>query len=506
MANKVKYRSKGNPPSIGTSSRLTPQRFLDFGEIPSSKPPARNDKAASHDVEAFEHFARDFFTTLYGATVEKVPARGSDDGADLIVKVDGQRWLVSCKHWATQSVSKEDNAPWRLKQHKCDKFVAFYSPGPSSGLANMLESTQKNQPDFDCRIMDAGMIEGELISLNRSEGWLLAFRYFPKSYARIASTLVRPLWVYTEKDLVYLNDRTVLLPATGSRAGLEPGTSPISSWAVRTLLSQANEAQTWRAFDPVFVERVGDFARTVPGSFVRTRWSKLKELSSADIYPSWSLDVIRWLVDRGMNAAAIDICRLWSFWDVTYARYAIRYAHLLFVERGQNFLAKYKLHTLTDPSFCKLLESTPSVGLSRSYVLADDRLVLGKVVEDSLVGGKGYLAALLCFHPGPLFRNPEDSTILLELAKFHNEVPLLSSALDDFTAQLPDAFDRDDIQRFSDLKDRCISAFHVETTPTFVAFLAGRSIQAASMNYAEPWVPEGETDPILIEAWALGIS
>lgn len=164
--------------------------MIDFKEIPSS--------------DDWELFARDFFSQL-GFVIESDPSRGPDGGKDLIIseQISGVlhtqkfTWLVSCKHFATSGksvgVEDESNITERLRQHKCDGFIGFYSTISSTALSTRLEALKQNGDVTDFCIYDHQKIAGYFYEVGLSR---LANRYFPMSYAKI-----RPLQQIVDKHI-----------------------------------------------------------------------------------------------------------------------------------------------------------------------------------------------------------------------------------------------------------------------------------------------------------------
>jgi hypothetical protein len=109
------------------------------------------------DADSFELFARDFFQDVLKFKIMQNPSRGADGGKDLLVEEqltgnlfdDKIIWLVSCKHniHSGKSVSPEieQNITDRIKQHKADGFISFYSTLASSGLGNRLKNLDENK-------------------------------------------------------------------------------------------------------------------------------------------------------------------------------------------------------------------------------------------------------------------------------------------------------------------------------------------------------------------------
>ncbi|MFZ6755384.1 restriction endonuclease, partial [Undibacterium sp. Dicai25W] len=164
--------------------------LLDFTEIPKAIAP-------SPDTEAFEKFAKQFFEDIFDGKIEKTAGRGADGGADIIVLVNGQRWLVSCKHYLSSSVtaSNEEDPKGRIDAHGCAKFIAFYSSSPNNSLNDKLRGIRDNRSPFDFEIFNDKDIESALLSIQKAKGWILAARWFPKSYSKIFSQLVHQFYL-----------------------------------------------------------------------------------------------------------------------------------------------------------------------------------------------------------------------------------------------------------------------------------------------------------------------
>lgn len=154
---------------------------INFKEIPEAH-------IAKGDQDQFELFARDFLEYL-GYKIISNPNRGPDGGKDIIVQenrvgIGGEttvRWLVSCKHKAHSGLSvtpnDEKNIRDRVDSNDCNAFIGFYSTVPSSGLINLLSSSNQN---FETQIFDYKKIESKL--LYSQNGILICKRYFPISF------------------------------------------------------------------------------------------------------------------------------------------------------------------------------------------------------------------------------------------------------------------------------------------------------------------------------------
>ena len=159
--------------------------MLDFKEIPPAD-------TGNGDQDSFELFAREFFAEVLHFEIVSEPNRGADGGKDLIA-VEHQigslsstdiRWLISCKHKAHSGHSvkptDEDSIIDRLKQHKANGFIGFYSTLPSTGLNERLDSFITSECKIE--VFNHERIETELI---RAKKYELIQRFFPASYKKM---------------------------------------------------------------------------------------------------------------------------------------------------------------------------------------------------------------------------------------------------------------------------------------------------------------------------------
>lgn len=172
---------------------------IDFTEIPCAN-------IGSGVQDTFELFARDFISEILGFKIISQPNRGADEGKDILVEEiqygtlseSRVRWLVSCKHLAhsgkSVSESDEQNISDRVRQHKADGFLGFYSTIPSSGLGKRLEAFES---DFKVRVFDGRKIESCLLD-SRNE--VLLKRYFPKSFAAWIQEPITPALLLSEYE------------------------------------------------------------------------------------------------------------------------------------------------------------------------------------------------------------------------------------------------------------------------------------------------------------------
>ncbi|PZP54955.1 MAG: restriction endonuclease [Micavibrio aeruginosavorus] len=153
--------------------------MIDFKEITSG--------------ENWELFARDFFSQI-DFIIDEDPSRGADGGKDLVIseQVSGKlhtkkfKWLVSCKHYAISGsavgTGDEIDISDRLRRHKCDGFIGFYSTLASSELTNRLSTLKENGDIKDYNIFDGHKVAGYSYAYGLSK---LAYKYFPVSYLKM---------------------------------------------------------------------------------------------------------------------------------------------------------------------------------------------------------------------------------------------------------------------------------------------------------------------------------
>jgi len=392
--------------------------MLDFTEIPPATPP-------SIDLDAFEKFAKDFFVKLRGAKVEKTVARGPDNGADIVIVVGKEKHLVSCKHYSDPvSASKEEDPLGRMRQWGCLKFIGFYSPGPATGLESKLRQTAGNDSSFKYEILDSQDIEREMIASSSAEGWLLGFRWFPKSFAKIATSLVAPLYVHSDENLL-IADGEIRLPGVHFSAHVKPGDDEAHEVASEMLVGYANEVETAKSFSPIFLERLKDFAALVDGAFLKPVFVDDAELASSHIFPSWDLLLIRKLIDENKRLGMINLCRVWSLWDINRATTAYRYGELFF-RKHKKTLEDIGDETSIDAVASYLTENR----YFEDYILtsASKQFSFGEIARSGQTNERGYFAALLCFCPALQKTLDEIYGVLMLAVKYAEEKKLEAAA------------------------------------------------------------------------------
>jgi hypothetical protein len=126
---------------------------LDFKEVPEAH-------VLDGKQDTFELLARDFFASL-GFEIDDGPDRGQDGGRDLLITerregllgTTNKRWLVSCKHKAhsanSVTATDETDIADRVKAHRADGFIGFYSAVISTPLSRKLDKlSHKKRPTW----------------------------------------------------------------------------------------------------------------------------------------------------------------------------------------------------------------------------------------------------------------------------------------------------------------------------------------------------------------------
>ncbi|WP_448165017.1 restriction endonuclease [Burkholderia cepacia] len=467
--------------------------ILDFNEIP----PAQGE---SRDLEAFEKFAKDFFVRLYGAEIEKTVARGPDGGADLVIDVNGEKWLISCKHYPSGSPippGKEEDPAGRLEQWGCKKFVGFYNPGPSTGLEQKIRQTREKKPSHVFEIMDNEDIERELIATASSEGWLLAMRWFPKSFAQIASSLVMPLRVYSKQSVVR-SPGQAFVPGMHVKGLFREGDEAASAEVVDTLTEHANETATMRAFSGIFHARVLDFARLIPLAFVKPVYLDDKQLTPRSVFPSWDLDLIRELVSANNRVGLVNLCRVWSLWGMNLARTAYTYG-LLLLQNEQRPVVQALSNESSILSLRAVLSALPQAQNSvMSHHL--DGLTFSHMATDCFTIERGFFAALLCFCPGGLSSHIKRTTGIVELAYRYGEL----NALEASAKALAETFSPGDQlyvqEKSKTFIDLLVSLEFIQSDALDELARRNSSLRCLSAPLVEAWSPNGNPPPYLGKA------
>lgn len=174
---------------------------INFKEIPEAH-------ISSGQQDSFELFCQEFMK-FRGLEIVSGPDRGADGGIDLLCKEQRKgsfgitpiMWLVSCKHKAHsgRSVTPQDeqNIIDRLRQHKADGFIGFYSTLPSAGLSNRLDSYRHNDK-YEIMIFNSEQIEEAL--LESPKGQFLFKRFFKLSYEAWKRNERIPVKLYSQYE------------------------------------------------------------------------------------------------------------------------------------------------------------------------------------------------------------------------------------------------------------------------------------------------------------------
>lgn len=399
--------------------------LLDFSEIPPAKPP-------SSDPDAFEKFAKQFLELMCGAVIIKTVGRGSDRGADLIAQVDGERWLVSCKHYLRSAVPKSalGDPGADLDEHGCERFVAFFSNTPSDTLVTRLVGIENHRAGFKHYLWSNRDIEQLLLSHQNVTGWLLAARWFPKSYARLFSRLAYPLETVSTHDVEIDHvSGTMKVPGFSFQMNYSPQHSGSHQAALESVVDNANELLTGRAFDRIFVHRLAEFAAVFPRALVKRRSVEEQNLRATDVFPSWDFSYLASLMtaEPPFLQATYNICRVWSFWDAERAARLLRVARMVMEleapHRGgeplteENVLAMYAA------------ENGEEVATTAYSDLAVGLLSLGGTSAWLKTSIRGFFASLLCFCPGGLSAELDSTQGVIDLATLYGELPVLVDRL-----------------------------------------------------------------------------
>lgn len=467
--------------------------LLDFKEIP----PAVGE---SSDTEAFEKFAKDFFIRLRGAKVTKTVGKGADGGADIVVEVGREKWLVSCKHYRSGSYippDVEEDPSGRLAQWGCDKFVAFYNPGPTSGLELKLRQTAVNKPSFTFELMDSGDIEREMVATASAEGWLLAMRWFPKSFSQIATALVLPLTAYSLDDVISDSGRS-WLTGIGMSVSFNSDDSTSERDAAETIVEFANELATNKAFAGIFLARVREFTFLVPGAFRKPIYIDDTELLPSEVFPSWDLNMIRLLATKSQRRGLLSLCRIWSLWDLHSANLAYQYGlTLLLSDEKREQDAVSRLSSITEiGNYFRDNEDTLSFAVKNSR----DRLSYSDLGHTGNAMERGYFSALLCFCPLALSPDIDKTRGVARLASRLGEEEVLTRA----AYKLVDTFSASDrkyvYHKSPSFVELLISVRYIYPAAFEELARMNPSLRCLSLPLLELWQPQGIPDETLGKA------
>lgn len=457
--------------------------WLDFSEIPPAKAP-------SQDTEAFEKFAKQFFEDIYSGKIIKTAGRGADGRVDIIVEVDGKKWLVTCKHYLKGSVtaSTEEDPRGRLDSHGCTKFVGFYSGSPNNSLNNFLDSIRRNHPSFDFEIFNNQDIESRLFSFSNVTGWLLAARWFPKSYAKIFSQLVHPLSPFSEKDIeVHSSGNKLKADNSPISFMFAPGNASSEARAKEIAIFSANEIATSKAFAGIFLNRIAEFANLFPNSFQKICHIQDEKLSHSSIFPTWDFRILRGLILEHNNLkGAYAICRVWSLWDPRTALEHMRATRIL-LAMPRNISTS----AVSTNDVMALYDELNGINASKSAFLElNVKLTLSDIATDCSTLERGYFAGLLCFSPTGLHQGPDKNWIAVHLAKQYGETEILNSRLWEATSKMAQ-----DDQQYVTNKSRTLfelleSVQNIDCIDKNYSDEIEANLRCFNDNGMEPWMPD----------------
>lgn len=285
--------------------------ILNFAEI---ERPSKNKAKGigSKDLDAFEKFAEEFFEKIIGGKILMRQRRGPDNSLDLKVEFDGKNHLVSCKHYAHSDTAInayiESDMLLALTSNSCDKFIGFYSTGPTSSWITDLEGCKANDKvPFDYEIYKSSDIESKLLDSNNAKGWLLAARYFPKSYANLFQRFVIPIEHYRTSDVKETYKGVYKLDGP---YGCHSASGNITK---EEIAHRANDALTSALHKSFFLEALSDAINLFPRYFRYSQSTNQFELSLEDISPAWDQELsYDYPVDCNVP---IIVASIWSFWD-----------------------------------------------------------------------------------------------------------------------------------------------------------------------------------------------
>lgn len=469
--------------------------LLDFSEIPPAKSP-------SSDVSAFEKFAKDFFLVIFNAEIERTVGRGADGGADIVIRVDNERWLVSCKNYSKAIPRHAENSPLGdMQQWGCQKFIGFYIPEPSSGLVDKLRQTEASNPSFKHQIFDNKDIERNLIASASPAGWLLAFRWFPKSFSKIASSLVLPFTEYSKQDVI--SERgTARINGISTFISYKEGSVEAAEMAADDLVSIANEMATEKVFPGIFMERIKDFCLAVPESFSRPSFISDSDISPRNLFPSWDLNLVRKLSSKNNKLGLINLCRVWSIWDVDMAQTVYYYGRNL-IDKHSNYRIETKT---TDIQQLREIvrEHINTSAYGTKYKYFREEFTFSAFAKRGQTAERGYFASLLCFHPPGLTPFISKEYALFKLAIKFEEENILFNNLKLIIATF-DSYDRDYVKAKSpNLHELLISVNYIDQDYVGKLKNLNSSLKCLSEPMIDFWRPNGTANTMISEA--LGFS
>ncbi|WP_191833348.1 restriction endonuclease [Pseudomonas fluorescens] len=288
--------------------------ILDFREIPSASPKlrkARKQALMKEELDAFEKFAEEYFEKILGGVVVSRTTRGPDNDMDLGVIINGERVLVSCKHYAHSDdavgADDEHDPVSAIYSNGCTKFVGFYSSVPSSALVTKLEGLKSNKAiGFDYEILKNSDIESRLLDKDSVAGWLFAARYFPRSYANLFRRFVVPIEHYKEKDLKRISANS------WSLKGPFGGIHSACDIDKESIIRMANDSLTNSMHASFFLEALKNAIDCFPKYFNYRDGADINFLELKDICPAWD-EALEYSQDVDCNLP-IMVCSIWSYW------------------------------------------------------------------------------------------------------------------------------------------------------------------------------------------------
>ena len=340
-------------------------------------------------------------------------------------------------------------------------------------------------------------IERQLIATASAEGWLLAMRWFPKSFAQIASALVMPLGMYSKENVVTSSDYA-FVPGMQVTAHFREGDEATSNYVAETLRAHANETATNKAFSGIFHARILDFARLVPKAFVKPVYLDEEQLTSRNVFPSWDLDLVRELVAAGNRLGLLNLCRVWSVWSIHLARVAYTYGVVLLQSGNDPAVKALDCESsieLLGPKLSALPQSKTAV-----VSLRLNDLTFSVMATDGYTIERGFFAALLCFCSGVMRSHIKKSKGIAVLADLYGELEALGVAADALAASFrPEdhVYVREKAQSYEALLT-ALEFIQIDALDELAR--TNPSLRCLSEPLVEPWSPQGNPPPYLGKA------
>lgn len=302
---------------------------IDLTEIP----PANK---ADGNQDTFELFARDLLDALDFRIITDV-GRGNDDRKDIIIsetiksKISSyeKRYLVSCKHNAHSSKHKavgnsdEPDILGRLRLHKCDGFIGFYSTIPSSSLIREIENLKNN---FSAENKTYDFIDkSKILSfLSKNESTLKIFnKYLPKSFISYTKNNINSGIYNTEPKIHCHNCRCNILTA------LDGNVIKIQYYTRAYNYSIGRETGTYALHDIIFScneckDKVVEFLKSKYSREYEIYWKNIIDYTNPNIFLDNTMEDVKLSFFYAQHFIDIDIFRKWHIFTRSMFYYVSR--------------------------------------------------------------------------------------------------------------------------------------------------------------------------------------